>query len=63
MIIFSSANKDYKAKLRSLSFNLKKNSMLRKDVLNGLIPVDRLCRYPSSPFSSFLRLLLTYHHV
>jgi len=50
--IFGSANKDYKAKFRSLSFNLGKNASLRREVLSGSLTVERLCRMTPQEMAS-----------
>jgi len=52
--IFKSANKDYKAKYRSLSFNLKnkKNPFLRRAVLTGDISIEKLCQMSAHEMAS-----------
>jgi transcription elongation factor S-II len=52
LTIYGSTNKDYKAKLRSLSFNLKKNPALRKDLLGGDLSVEKLCRMTSAEMAN-----------
>jgi transcription elongation factor S-II len=51
---FGGVTKQYKAKFRSLSFNLKneKNPTLRTDVLSGTISVERLCNMSAQEMAS-----------
>jgi len=39
--------KDYKAKYRSLLFNINANTELRKSILNGLLTAEHLCKMTS----------------
>jgi len=41
--IFRGQNEQYKGKLKSLVFNLKKNESLRRDVISGEIAAKKLC--------------------
>lgn len=50
--IFGSTDKDYKAKFRSLSFNITKNVGLRKEILSGSLSVDKLCRMTPQEMAS-----------
>jgi transcription elongation factor S-II len=52
--IYNGVTKDYKAKIRSLTFNLKneKNPMLRRDVLGGIITAAKLCVMPAQDLAS-----------
>lgn len=50
--IYGDTNKDYKAKFRSLSFNLTKNATLRRNVMGGSLPVEKLCRMTSQEMAS-----------
>jgi len=50
--LWPDCGKDYKAKVRSLSFNLKKNPELRDSVMNGAVSAHKLCSMSSQEMAS-----------